>query len=137
MAVFVKVNLPTTTEPQPQWLNQVRVTLAMGKRYVQKHELEKAANCFETVLFYDPTDTRTRVELSKCYQKMLQLDKAVKHQKLAMQEDPYLFQTAVNESSVNFELGNFESSLIGYIQCYKRFKLSRDCNRGLLKVNHS
>lgn len=136
MTVFVKIDLPTSNEPKPQWLNQLRVTLSMGKRYEQKHDLEKATNCYETVLFYNPTDTRTRIRLSRCYQRILRLEQAVKHQIIAMQDDPHLFITDVNESSIKSELGNFESSLIGYIRCFKQWKLSPNCNQGLLKVNY-
>lgn len=134
MAVQVKLNTFVNTEPQPQWLNQLKVTISMGKRYEQRGDMEKAANCYETVLYYDPKDNRTRVRLSKCYQKLLQPEKAVKHQNYAMQNDPLLFQTIENEASVNFELGNLEQSLMSYNKLDKQRKTSYDCRRGLLKV---
>lgn len=134
MALNIKLDAFLNTKPQPEWLNQLRVTIAMGKKFEQKGDFEKAAKGYETVLYYDPEDTRTRVKLSKCYQKILQPEQAVKHQTHAMQNDPNLLQTTENEASVNFELGNFESSLMTYSQYFKRRKTSFDCNQGLLKV---
>lgn len=124
-----------SNEPQPQWLNQLRVTLAMGKRYEQKGDMEKAANCYKTVLHYDPKDTITCVKLSKCHQKMFQPEQAVLLQNHAMENDPHLFQTAENEASLNFELGNFENSLIAYHKFSEQLKTSTVCQRGLIKVN--
>jgi tetratricopeptide (TPR) repeat protein len=121
--------------PQPQWLNQLRVTIAIGKRYEQKGDMEKALKCYETVLYYTPNDTITRVKLSKCHQKMLQLEQAVSQQNQAMLHDPLVFQTIENEASLYFELGNFEKSLIAYNTLSKQFKTSNDCQRGFMKVN--
>jgi len=137
MALHIKLDAFLNTEPKPEWLNQLRVTIAMGKKFEQKGDFEKAAKCYETVLYYDPVDTKTLVKLSKCYQKMLQPEQAAKHQTRAMQNDPNLLQTIGNEASVNFELGNFESSLMTYSQYFKQRKTSFDCNQGLLKVNKS
>jgi len=137
MALNIKLDAFLNTEPQPEWLNQLRVTIAVGKKFEQKGDFEKAAKCYETVLYYKPADTRTRVKLSKCYQRILQHEQAAKHQTHAMQNDPDLLQTAENEASVNFELGNFERSLMTYSQYFKQRKTSFDCNRGLLKVNNS
>jgi len=137
MALHIKLDAFLNTEPKPEWLNQLRVTIAVGKKFEQKGDFEKAAKCYETVLYYDPVDTKTRVKLSKCYQKMLQPEQAAKHQTHAMQNDPNLLQTIGNEASVNFELGNFESSLMTYSQYFKLRKTSFDCNQGLLKVNKS
>jgi len=135
MTTNVNLDAFKNTEPQPQWLNQLRVTVAMGKRFEQKGDAEKAANCYETVLYYDPNDTETRIKLSKCYQKLLRPEQAVKHQIYAMQKDPHLFQVAENEASVNFELGNFESSLVAYDKFRKQRKTSYDCSKGFIKVN--
>ncbi|XP_022180767.1 tetratricopeptide repeat protein 25-like [Myzus persicae] len=135
MALHIKLDAFLNTKPQPEWLNQLRVTIAVGKKFEQKGDFEKAAKCYETVLYYNPVDTKTRVKLSKCYQKILQLEQAAKHQTHAMQNDPNLLQTTENEASVNFELGNFESSLMTYSQYFKRRKTSFECNQGLLKVN--
>ncbi|XP_029345796.1 tetratricopeptide repeat protein 25-like [Acyrthosiphon pisum] len=135
MALHIKLDAFLNTEPKPEWLNQLRVTIAVGKKFEQKGDFEKAAKCYETVLYYDPVDTKMRVKLSKCYQKILQPEQAAKHQTHAMQNDPNLLQTIGNEASVNFELGNFESSLMTYSQYFKRRKTSFDCNQGLLKVN--
>lgn len=126
-----------SNEPQPQWLNQLRVTIAMGKRYEQNGDMEKAANCYKNVLYYTPNDTITRVKLSKCHQKMLQPEQAVLHQNHAMLNDPHLFLTAENEASLYFELANFEKSLIAYNTLYKQFKTSKECQIGLIKVNRS
>lgn len=135
MAVQVKLDAFMSSEPEPEWLNQLKVTIAMGKRYEQKGDIEKSANCYETVLYYDPKDTKTRIRLSKCYQKMLQPEKAVKHQSYAMKKDPHLFETIENEANVNFELGNFENSLITYYQFTNKWKTSYTCHQGYLKVN--
>jgi len=135
MALHIKLDAFLNTKPQPEWLNQLRVTIAVGKKFEQKGDYEKAAKCYETVLYCDPEDTRTRVKLSKCYQKLLQPEQAAKHQTQAMQNDPDLLQTIENEASVNFKLGNFASSLMTYSRYFMRRKTSFDCNQGLLKVN--
>lgn len=137
MALHIKLDAFLDTKPKPEWLNQLKVTIAVGKMFEQKGDFRKAAKCYETVLYYDPADTRTRVKLSKCYQKTLQPEQAAKHQAHAMQNDPDLLQTIENEASVNFELGNFESSLMTYSRYLLRRKTSFDCNQGLLKVNTS
>lgn len=135
MAVQVKLDMFENTEPQPQWLNQLRVTVAMGKRYEQRGLIEKAAKCYETVVFYDPKDAKTHVRLSKCYQKMLQPEKAAKHQSYAKQYGPHLFETIENEAYLNIEAGNFEYSIMMYNKLLKQRKFSKDCQRGLAIVN--
>ncbi|XP_025195098.1 tetratricopeptide repeat protein 25-like [Melanaphis sacchari] len=135
MALHIKLDAFLNTKPRPEWLNQLRVTIAVGKKFEQRGDYEKAAKCYETVLYYDSMDTKTRVKLSKCYQKLLQPEQAAKHQTHAMQNDPDLLQTIENEASVNFKLGNFESSLMTYSRYFMRRKTSFDCNQGLLKVN--
>lgn len=135
MTMNVNLDAFKSTEPQPQWLNQLKVTIAMAKQFEQKGDGEKAADCYETVLYYDPNDTETRIKLSKCYQKLLRPEQAVKHQIYAMQKDPHLFQVAENEASVNFELGNFENSLFAYNKFRKQRKTSNDCRKGFIKVN--
>ncbi|XP_060851648.1 outer dynein arm-docking complex subunit 4-like [Rhopalosiphum padi] len=135
MALHIKLDAFLNTKPQPEWLNQLRVTIAVGKKFEQKGDYEKAAKCYETVLYYDPVDTRTRVKLSKCYQKLLQPEQAAQHQTHAMQNDPDLLQTIENEACVNFKLGNFESSLMTYGRYFMQRKTSFDCNQGLLKIN--
>lgn len=137
MALHIKLDAFLNTKPQPEWLNQLRVTNAVGKKFEQKGDFEKAKKYYETVLYYDPVDTKTRINLSKCYQKILQPEQAAKHQTHAMQNDPNLLQTIGNEATVHFELGNFERSLMTYSQYLKRRKTSFDCNQGLLKVNKS
>lgn len=137
MAPIVNLDAFKSTEPQPQWLNQLRVTIAMGKRYEQRGETEKAKDCYLTVLYYYPEDTRTRLRLGKCYQKLFEPEKAMEHQIHAMRTDPNSFRTAENGASMDLDAGNLESSFTSYIQLYKKSKTSHECNRQLLKVNNN
>ncbi|VVC28413.1 Tetratricopeptide repeat,Tetratricopeptide repeat-containing domain,Tetratricopeptide-like helical [Cinara cedri] len=133
----VKLETFGSTDPQPTWLNQLQVTTSMGKQYEQKGEMEKAAKCYETVLYYDPKNVGTRIRLSKCYRKLLQLENALKHQRYAMQIDPKAFRTIENQAELDFELNEYETSLITYNNYSKKYKTSYDCNQGLLKVNQA
>lgn len=117
------------------WLNEQRVTVSIGKRYEQRGDIEKAANCYERVLTYAPDDVKTRVRLSKCYQKMLQHEQAEKHHNHAKQKGPRQLRTLENDVSMNFELGNYEASLNTYNKYYKQLKTSETCYQELLKVN--
>lgn len=131
----VKLETFASTDPRPEWLNQLQVTTSMGVQYEQKGDVEKAAKCYETVLYYDPLDTGVRIRLSKCYQKLLRADDAIKHQRYAVQNDPASFRTAENQASVDYESGHFESCLIAYNRLSKTYKTSSACNRGLIKVS--
>lgn len=133
----IKLETFASTDPRPEWLNQLQVTTSMGIRYEQKGDVENAAKCYETVLYYDPRDTGVRVRLSKCYQRLLQPGNAVKHQRLAVEIDPASFRTTENQASVDFESGRYESCLIAYNSYSKTYKTSSACNRGLIKVSRT
>lgn len=135
--VNIKLDTFASTDPRPQWLNQLQVTTSMGKRYEQKGDIEKAAKCYETVLYYDPNNTGIRIRLSKCYQKLLQLENALKHQQNAMANNPESFRTIENQASLDFELGDLENSLITYNNYSQKYKTSYACNRGMIKVSKS
>lgn len=127
MHMKINFDMFESDEPKQQWFNQLNVNIAIGKRYEQKGDFANAANCYETVLLYDPINTKTRVKIIKCYEKLLQHDDANKHREFLMPDNPHLYQSLKNEATVNFELGSFGCSAMMQHLVYRRSKKPQKC----------
>lgn len=130
----LKLDAFEDTGPRLQWTDQLRVTVSIGKRFEQKGDFQKAADCYETVLHLEPNNTKIRIRLSKCYQRLLRTEEAARHQDVVMQNDPHQFYSLENEANINCELGKFEEAFYEYNRLSKKRKTSTDVKRGQLNV---
>lgn len=124
------------TEPQKQRFNQVNETIATGNKYYRINEFQKAADYYEIALFYEPNDAKTHVKLSKCYQKLFMIDKSIAHQNIAEKLESDQMYTKINSADIDFEIGNFEKSLIFYLNLSNDLNKKSHCTQKMLKVRH-
>lgn len=131
---FINLDMFESSDPKQEYFNQLYVNITTGKRFEQKGDFQKAANLYESVLTYDPKDTKTRARLIKCYRKLLLPEKAEIHLNYIMQSDPHLFQTLQHVENKNFESEKFACSLMIHDQLYKKIETSRNFNQELSNV---
>lgn len=130
----INFNIFENKEPKQQWFNELNVNIAKGKWFEKKADFQKAANCYETVVYYNPKDIKTRCRLIECYRKVLQPKKAEIHKNYVMQSDPRLFQTIQNKENVELEIENFEYILMMHNQLDKKIKTSQNSSQKLSNV---